>query len=381
VLGTNARDWSARESSKSDLMRVGIFCRRPPNSHGGVEYVVRSLAPKMSELAPDWDISVESAYARPGGFERLPGIGDILGSVKLGWRLVQAPYDLVFVQGAEYAWGVRLARWLSRRRTAIVVVWHGVGYIEALVCAPPGSVKARSYAQFRRIEQSFGLAADSLVVVHERVLHDMRRTYGSVAHVVVAPNAIRQTQGSTPLVKAEEGVFTVLWVGQVAYQKGLDIALGAAQLAHETVGSLVLVTVGLAERTQFPTFVRAIGRRSPREMREIFAMADVFLCPSRYEGFPIVLLEAMEAGLPIVASEAAAAGIVRDGRNGYLISEASTQSYAAALLKLWQSAETRADMSAANRLDVCEFNWDRTALRYILAGQAAIEATVRRIDS
>jgi glycosyltransferase involved in cell wall biosynthesis len=358
------------------MLRVGIFCRRSPDAPGGVEYVVRALAVELTRQIPDWDVRVEPAFLAPGGLERIPVLGDLLASLKLGWRLIGSKYQVVFIQGAEYAWGCRLFRWISRGKSALAVVWHGVGYLEAGVSRPPGNLALKVYAAFRRFEQGFGLKADAIMAVHQRVVRDLATVYGFSGSIDVAMNAIGADVRNELATRGVEATgFVILWIGQAAYQKGLDVAIRACAIARETIPDLRLIAVGTELDRQTDAWITSLGRRAPSEVKELFRSAQLLLYPSRYEGFGITLLEAMAAGLPIVASAAAAQGTIENGIHGKILAGFDPASYADAIVDLWRDPGLRTKMSRRNQEDVSQFSWPNTAACY-----AAVAVRLRGIE-
>lgn len=84
------------------------------------------------------------------------------------------------------------------------------------------------------------------------------------------------------------------------------------------------------------------------DVREAYFDADVFCLPSRQEGFGIVFVEAMAAGLPIVAARAGAIPeVVEHGRTGLLVPPSDPDALAAALAKLLASPDERRMLGAA----------------------------------
>ena len=86
-------------------------------------------------------------------------------------------------------------------------------------------------------------------------------------------------------------------------------------MLREKVGVL-----GLTDRIFFAGYVA--------DTRQVYAAADILLMPSRFEGLPMTLLEAMAMGLPVVASKLdGIAEVIEDGREGFLIEPTDTQGF------------------------------------------------------
>jgi glycosyltransferase involved in cell wall biosynthesis len=84
-------------------------------------------------------------------------------------------------------------------------------------------------------------------------------------------------------------------------------------------------------------------------------LLDVFILPSNYEGLPMVLIEAMAAGVPSVTTDFASAGEVIDpGRDGLIVPRGDAEALAAAIRGLWQDAGLRERLGTQGRLTVHE---------------------------
>ncbi len=166
----------------------------------------------------------------------------------------------------------------------------------------------------------------------------------------------------------------MLFVGRVVYQKGLDLLLEAlAGIAtipwemvvagdgsqREALGSRARA-LGIGERIRFAGWLR--GDEILRAYRE----ANLFVFPSRHEGMPNAVLEAMAAGLPVVASRIAGSEeLVESGETGLLVPPEDSASLRQALATLLPDAPRRAAMGAAGRRRVAErYTWDRVAGAY-----------------
>jgi glycosyltransferase involved in cell wall biosynthesis len=94
--------------------------------------------------------------------------------------------------------------------------------------------------------------------------------------------------------------------------------------------------------------VEFLGER--RDVAQILSGAHIFALPSRWEGFPLSILEAMRAGLPVVASNVGGvAEAVLDSRTGFLVRPGDEVNFRARLRELIESPTLRRRMGAAGR--------------------------------
>lgn len=115
--------------------------------------------------------------------------------------------------------------------------------------------------------------------------------------------------------------------------EGLDVRCNFVGSPPEgdsaTVGSLKALAIaeGVADRIRF-----VFGRT---DVREPLGEADIFVLPSRFEGFGLVLLEAMAAGLPVIASDVdGPAELLVDGSNGIKFAVGSERDLARKIMAL-----------------------------------------------
>ena len=86
------------------------------------------------------------------------------------------------------------------------------------------------------------------------------------------------------------------------------------------------------------------------DVRAVLSAADMLVMPSRWEGFPLTVAEAMAAGLPVVATSAGGlADVVLGGQTGLLIEKEDPPSLAEAMVTLARNAELRFRLGAAGR--------------------------------
>jgi len=153
----------------------------------------------------------------------------------------------------------------------------------------------------------------------------------------------------------------VLFIGQLTPRKGCDrlvealpalsaavpdarvivVSHNPAQQAHLSARAAQL---GVAARLQF------VGRVSEAQKAALMAAAACLVVPSRYEGFGLPLLEAMQAGVPLVASAIPVIDeIVTDGVDGLLVDTATPSALAAAIARLLHDSTLRERLVAGGR--------------------------------
>jgi UDP-glucose:(heptosyl)LPS alpha-1,3-glucosyltransferase len=218
-------------------------------------------------------------------------------------------------------------------------------------------------------------AAERFIAVSERVRRDLTRYHGlddQVRVVYHGTDAERfrpshQAAWRVPLraeLKLAEHVVAALYVGY--WQKAGRAIVGALAL----VPNVKLIVVSRTPESSIRAEARAAGVEDrlhflppTDEIHRYYAAADLFLFPTFYDTFGLVLTEAMASGLPVITNrEAGAAELIVDGESGLLTNDAwNIDEIAAALQKLAADAVLRSRIGAAGRLVVEKYTWDRTA--------------------
>lgn len=167
-------------------------------------------------------------------------------------------------------------------------------------------------------------------------------------------------QCPVPAVK-ETGLEEVrfLFCGQMIYRKAIDVLLAAFTTVIEKGLAARLLLVGReADLRSFLKEISAdvkdridyLGFRQPAELPELFASADVFVLPSRRDGWGVVVNQAVSAGLPVIASDAvgAARDLVRPGENGFCVPAGEPAPLAKAMIQLAEDASLRQRFGSAS---------------------------------
>jgi glycosyltransferase involved in cell wall biosynthesis len=163
-------------------------------------------------------------------------------------------------------------------------------------------------------------------------------------------------------------------VGRLHAQKGHSDLLNALAALPASVSQYRCVIVGsgpleqalrlqcarldLAARVQF------LGQRD--DIPNVLAALDIFVMPSRWEGLPMALLEAMSLGCAVIATSVGEIpGVISDGSNGRLVAPQNTRQLGEALQQLLQDPAMRRQMGESARRTVTEsFSAEKTARAY-----------------
>jgi glycosyltransferase involved in cell wall biosynthesis len=197
-----------------------------------------------------------------------------------------------------------------------------------------------------RIAEKYGVPAHRITVVPEPIdLVRWRRAFESAPELPRGGNSILCVAHLYP----RKNVATLLAaMTRLSNQAVLRVVGTGPDLARLERRARELGLDGRVEFLGHVAFDRLAGE---------YRRADVFCLPSRQEGFGIVFLEAMAAGLPIVAARAAAVPeVVSDGESGILIAPDSPGDLAAALDRLLSDPEERRRLGEAGRQRVTRFD-------------------------
>lgn len=354
-------------------LTVVMVTRRAPTEIGGVERVVAGVVRELARVRPAWRVDTISAFRAGSRIQGMDGLSDVIAGFRLGRQLRGSTADVIFVHCPECLWGIRLLR-MRRGAPPLIAVWHGAGPVPHLRLRRPGHPLARALAWLRTTGERRALAADGHVAVHGQVEDCLRSLYGLSAPVSIIDNALDVTiqdhlarQAPARVRTARTGL-NALWVGQTGYMKGLDVAMAAVAEARADLPGLRLQVAGISAG-KATDGVDWLGIIPPDRMADVYRNADLFIFPTRYESFGLVLIEAMAAGLPVIVSDVIGAGIVTDGRNGVVVAGHHPSHYAEALRRLARPA-ARAVIAEANTEDVRRFSVESAGAGYVAVAES-----------
>lgn len=204
--------------------------------------------------------------------------------------------------------------------------------------------------------------------------HEDQQMWGDLPNICVIPNS-----GPTPLpIPSMEGSRylskQVLAIGRLDYQKGFDTLLDIWHRLGKDKDGWKLDIIGdgpmrgaLLQQAVCLRIQNSVRLLKPTEhIQEAYLNASIFVLTSRYEGLPMVLLEAQACGLPIVAFACPCGprDIITDGVNGYLIENRDETQFAQRLTTLMDNPALRQKMGKAALLSSEQFSEEHVMGRW-----------------
>lgn len=210
----------------------------------------------------------------------------------------------------------------------------------------------------------------AVVVVQTESVATWTRRFVDRARVVVLPNPV----DVPPAFAAVEREPVVLALGRLSREKGFDLLVDAfGRIAGEFPDWTLRIGGEGIERDALERRVEALGLASRIELPGLLNAAaelercGVFVLPSRFEGFPNALLEAMAHGVAVIAADAPAAPreIVHDEVGGLLVPCEDVGALSQALRRLLSSPADRERLGQGGRQRVTAFATPVVAARWL----------------
>jgi glycosyltransferase involved in cell wall biosynthesis len=358
-------------------MSRAVYLATPGGARGrgGIGRMALYLANAWEQRCPDVPLRVVDTYG-PGPRLLMP-FGFALGFTRLVAAGLLGRIAVLHVNVSERGSFLRKGPLVALGRlfrTPVVLHCHGADLVE----------HARSVGRLRRrlIEATFA-SADRVLVLGGYWQEFVTQELGlPMAKVEILWNAVPDPGPPTP--RPAGAPVEILFLGRLGERKGVPELLEA--LADPRLRGLrwnatlagdgpvdryraVVAALGLRER------VRLTGWVDEAEAKRRLAAADLLVLPSRNEGLPMAILEAMSHGIPVVTTPVGAIGdAVRDGENGLLVEPGDPQALATALVRLVGSAPLRRSLGIRGRdRFLADFSLEAhvARLRGIYAGVAA----------
>ena len=338
------------------LRRGGI----PTSGANRVSTVAHHLG--RMRLGPVWRVAVRSLqafrwlHAHTPGTRRAASPGDELILARRGFHPVtadlfrrldaaaaKAPPDVVHVHGTRLrqSWVISwaAARGIATAYTEHITLdeWGGPG--------DPESVQV--------VTSELG----ALACVSERSRTSLRGALGDSFPVAVVRHIVSAVDGASR--PPDHGPLRLLTVARLELIKGIDVLLHALATARERGTEVHLTIAGDGtQRDALVALVRTLALRnveflgavSPHAVGHLMQKAHAVVLPSRGEGLPVVLIEAMANGRAVIAARSGGIGeVVTDGCTGLLVNPEQPGQLADAIVRMAADLPALVRMGAAGR--------------------------------
>jgi starch synthase len=364
----------------------------PPHIYGGAGVVVDQLS---RALARRMAVEVRCFGDRPPGgapegvtvrgytpWDRLragpdgPRFAPALETLSIALAMARDPVDADVAHA--HTWYADMAGlWIrTLHRIPLVVTLHSMEPLRPWKADQLGS----GYLLSSWIEKTVVEAADRVIAVSGRMRDDILAHFGAdparvvVIHNGIDPERFRRTERRDALDRLGVRPPYVLFVGRITDQKGIFHLLDAAP--RLPAGVQVVLCASAPDTPEIEERLRRAVPRHPNvlwinEMApvdvvvQLYSHAAVFACPSVYEPFGLINLEAMACETPVVAS--AVGGIlevVEDGKTGLLVPPGHPDELAAALGRVLENPALGRSLGQAGRRRIeAQFSWASVAER------------------
>ncbi len=180
-------------------------------------------------------------------------------------------------------------------------------------------------------------------------------------NVAIAPYGVGLNFWNPGERRVADGPLRFIYTGPSSLRKGTPLLIEAWEAAGLGDARLDLVGSWQLKRSRIaalPTTVTFHGPVSRETLREHYQSADVFVFPSFFEGFGLVILEAMACGLPVITTESTAGPDVLDETSGLVVESGCIDALVAALRWFSEHRDQLPQMSKAARAAAERCTWE-----------------------
>ena len=359
-----------------------VYCAPAIYSAGGVERVVSVKASYFAEVY-DYDVTiiVTEGIGNECFFPLSPKVNVInlcLGFEEL-WKVSFVKKILLYIS-KQRKFRKLLANELMRIHPdfTISVLRREVNFISSI---KDGSIKLgelhvnrSNYRNFKTnnsnfIKEWFSYLWMSNLVGHLKKLERLvvltetaRADWPELSNVSLIPDPIPFQVDTVSSLSTRR----VISIGRYCYEKGNDLLLRAWAKVEKACPDWTLDIYGMGEQAPYQQLIKELGIDTTRchlngslaNVKDEYLAGSVFVLPSRFEGFGLVIIEAMACGVPVVAfdCENGPRSIITDGVDGFLIPPFNIDAYAEKISLLMQDETLRKRMGSNARITASKYD-------------------------
>ncbi|HQG82467.1 MAG TPA: glycosyltransferase [Caldisericia bacterium] len=319
---------------------------------GGAESLLKNFVIEVKKHN-DTEIEVCTLYSRNIFEEELSNNGIKIHNLNLGFKynpigvfkllnvIKRGNYDVVHVHLFPADIFVAIASLFLPKKIKYIFTEHS-DYNRRRVCKLFKNLDCFTYSRY-----------DKIICISNKVKEALVSWCALTAKkTIVIKNAIPINDDLNPI---KDKIYDIISVGCLEKQKGGDILLRAIKILKEKYhrklkvaivgdGSLKEYLKNLALQYGINEYIDFLGVR--KDVLELMRESSVFVLPSRWEGFGLVLLEAISVGVPVVATKVGGIPeIIEDGKDGILVEPENPEGLANTILRLLDDNGLRSSIS------------------------------------
>lgn len=332
-------------------MNIAIITPNDLNNVGGVEIVSSQIKKALEEAGHKVDV-FDRNTVKDGKTILDPLLKEPILAHKIGGKFnkKRSDYDAVICNGM-FGWNIKHRKALN--------IYHGTyaGYAEATKEGTP----LLGYIQMKYINGFFEKKSGenkTVAAVSDGVKRNLKEYYGletdAVIENAVDLNLFKPRENKKQIrekYSLPEDVFLGVFVGRWEYGKGVDLLLKTATLLDEGNKIAALTNKDITHKK-----IISLQGIKTHNTPEIYSAFDYFILPSKYEGCPLSLIEAMACGLPFIINGKWADKKLREVSvfSDYIVDSERPDEYAEKINQL-REEETKKTLSKKVR-EYCERN-------------------------
>ena len=330
-------------------------------------------------------------------YEYMPGfrLGHTQITPRLPWKLWYGNYD-VFIKCINGRFALPVTYLIARFRRKPFILWTGIWM----------RLQKPIHRIFFPITRYIYRNSDAVIVYGKHVKRYLISEGVSSERIFIADHAVDNEIYSRSVLEKEKNTLRkelrikpeqkiLLYIGRLEKIKGLSYLLEAFSLLKRDDSILVIAGKGselqllqeLAQKKGIEEFVRFVGYVPPEETVIYYAIAWVCILPSitltsGKETWGLVVNESFNQGVPVIVTNAvgAAAGrMVKNGINGFTITEKDSVVLFMALKKILDEPDLRNSMGHSAKKTISEWNNERMVMGFLNAIEYSVKKTHRRL--
>jgi glycosyltransferase involved in cell wall biosynthesis len=215
-----------------------------------------------------------------------------------------------------------------------------------------------------------GQQADRIIAISDHAEEQLIKRYGfDKTKVRMIPHGVN-TEKFTPCSQSHPAVnsdrITLLYVGRIGPRKGIDLVLEALNKANNDNIEFLIAGTGRHEQNlkekskslNVESQTEFLGYIPEDELPELYSSADMFILPSLYEGFGLVLLEAMACGTPVIGTDVGGIPTAIDDKETGIVVDRNVSAITTAIDKIASNKKYRENLSQSAEKNSKNMTWD-----------------------